>query len=789
MASINPSGENRIVVTYKKKDGSPGAVTKTITGQVSVANIEAAIHRAILIAMGDEENMAPEDYKQLAGFSSRASALATQFKEYFQPSERLREGTGRGPPGRRPGGRRPGREKPEEPPIPTINESWIGSQLKSAESAGGLGGDSKAQEAASSLHRLSGYVDKFLNPERKAERTEQQKAMTIDVFDRLYRTSMFSLLLSSQAHVAEYTPVAAYMGAQSEGKKTLNGADGETIKAADTYIRYFIGFMARKKGYERFKEELRKIPSMKGMLDLAKASVSDEYRMKNYSRPMDGDTMTAASLYLRRWHQENPKVAYMKRSQDKIAVWKAPKVLEIKEDVSTARGPRLALSRYAKYVKTPHVGFIGASLTAGGAIAAEFRRLFREEGKVKMGKPAVKAEAGKGVKWMRENFEDMRGFNIVVISGTAFINDGGRSVKSLQDDYDYMFRVARKRKQMIIVHGIAPFAEYKDMSPANKKIIYERYQKMDEWFKARRDIVYVDVNKVLGEPSKRYPQFGLKLKKQLEAIPADGLHPNMRGRNLIAQEIYKVAIRPLLQKGAKGLQRTTLEEFAEKRWKGLGAKIAKMVKDGRPDKIIERSRNIPDELKEEIRQTMPGRGTVFERALRKLKRDDIDQALTVVFNEVVHSKKTEIGREFTQWAETHPDPNIKGAAGDAVRMMPLTEDSSSQDKTDRRMLIMAMEEFINSRADETGGHYEKFEEDLKALTREVFHTKSDKLLKVPFGDLMTLCGVAVYVWRLSNKNRPAKEWARGIKGVTFRKQATTSEKPEHKIRRSGVIRW
>ncbi len=785
MASINPSGEGTIVVTYKLKDGSPKAVSRPVKGGLTVANIGRAIHGAIIQAMGDETTMMPEDKTQLAGFSARAETLSESFKEYFQPSKALREGTDRGPPGEEP----PGRRVPDEPPLPTINDSWLGSQLKSAESAGGYGGDRKAQDAASSLHRFSRHVDRFLNPETKpeTERTEQQKAMTIDVFDRLYRTSTFNLLLSARAHIPEFTPVAVYMGAQPEGKRTLNGADTETIKAADTFIRYFISFMARKKGFGRYREELEKIQSLKRMLALVESKVTDEHRMNNYSRHMDADTVTAVSLYLRRWHQENPKAAYLKKSQDNIEIWEAPTLLEVKEDVSTARGAPLALSKYAKYVKTPHIGFIGASITAGGAIATELRRLFQEEGKVKMPMPGLTARSGMGAEWMRQNFDNLRSHNIVVISGSAFLNDAGRSLKSLQADYDYMFRTARKRKQMVVVFGIVPFAEYKEISPRNKKMVYEKAQKMDEWFRSRRDIVYVDVNEVLGEPSKTYPQFGLKLKKQLEAIPADGLHPNVRGRNLIAQEIYKTAFRPLLLKGARGLQRTTLEEFAENRWKDLHLKLAKWVTNGRPDVIIKYSRNMPDELKDEIRQTMPGRGTVFERALRKLNRDDIDQALTIVFNEVVHSPKTPIGQEFLLWAKTHEE--FKGAAKDAVRMKPVTESSSSEEKTDRRMLIRAMQEFINSRVDEKGDHYDKFKDDLYALTKEAFHTNSDRLLKVPFGDLVTLCGVAVYVWRLGNKSRAAREWARGIEGVRFGTQTTAPERKAPQVRRSGTITW
>jgi len=286
-----------------------------------------------------------------------------------------------------PPAREPTPPAPREAPRPTISAQWLETQLRNSR-----GSDRAARGAASALHRNYRYVDQFLTTGERAGSaagTPNQRAMTVAVFNELLQIPRFRLYLSSQAGLnADFTRLQSAITAS--GGTLSATASEQVLRAANFYIRYFMmHFEARPDGGNtRFRQEISQLITNQDTehgrlahVDLVRSPEQDPdreevrlvFQRAYLSSPMDADTITSSSLYMRRWYQEHPRRG-RGRAQSRIAVWDAPEALEIQE-AQPAAPTRVAeaqtgldMSRYATALANPNVLIVGASLTNGGVI-------------------------------------------------------------------------------------------------------------------------------------------------------------------------------------------------------------------------------------------------------------------------------------------------------------------------------------------------------------------------------------------------------------------------------------
>lgn len=783
---IELSGGNLVIVF---SNGSRRSTSISVGESDTVAQITSKVRQAIQVGVA----YAPTDADAERVMRISASTTAASIHRRLHPaSEVRREGR---PPGReRPprGGRPPRRERPEPAPRaaprPTITMEWIQLQLRDS-----TRGDRAARGAASALHMNSRYVEQFLGPDitREARRTDLQRQATIAVFNSLYQIPRFRLYLSAQATLRpEFQSLQDHLtsSGQDTGLSADTGAD--IIQAADFYIRhYLLNFVARPEGgNSRYREEILQLPSTRWRLersDEVRARASDpeqesvrfHFRRMYISAPMDADTLTTAALYLRRWYQEHPQSG-RGRPQERIAAWSAPEVLEIPSERRATEEPAAPTAvasaeppNIAEIMRNPNVLLLGASNTAGGLVERELRRLIRQHRP--QARVTTAATPGHSYADMRRRvrtehlFGGRGGPNVVMIAGWPRANDG-RSHERATADFEAMITEARSSGALVVVTSVGPYAGY----PRWSVEVQRRADQMNAWLRQRDDIIFVDLSSLgEGDPP--------RLRRQFDA--GDHLHLNLRGRNEVARMVYQAAFRRHLEHTAETQpaepQRNALEEHAHRHWQNLQAELEGAMRSGRPQAVVTIIQSIPQEAAALV--TAGGSNmNILERALLQLNRSDLNNAFDNLFNTVLHNRSGTLGREFMAWCESREE--FRGVARASVR---LTAQSSA---ADRRVVVRAVQSYLNHIAGSTGDVQQRYGQDLDLLMRQVFHASGNRLDINGRVDPQTVAAMSLFSWRMSNRSRPVGHWARGLTGVQQPAQtqpATPQTRPDDSSRR------
>jgi len=751
----------------------------TVSAEDTIAQLTGKVRRAINVGIGGAPDADVAAFERLG-----ARRFASSIHGQLHPGAREETGGGterRSTPPPRPPRRRQPRERrstpptpppPREAPRPTISSQWLETQLRNSR-----GSDRAARGAASALHRNSEYVNQFLSSGergRHAAGTPNQRATTVSVFNELLQIPRFRLYLSSQAGLNEdFTRLQSAITAT--GGTLSADASEQVVRAANFYVRYYLmHFEARPDGGNtRFRQEISQLLTNQDTehgrlahVDLVRTPEQDPdreqvrliYQRAYISSPMDADTVTSASLYMRRWYQEHPRRG-RGRAQSRIAVWQAPEVLEIPDAAAPTRVAEaqtgLDMSRFSAALANPNVLIVGASLTEGGAVGRELRRLLRRQAPgAQVTSDGVRGHAFPAVQ-RRYNSHAIGGAgqpNIVVISGAVIANDG-RPMEQVHRDLDEMIFRATRAGVLPIVWGVIPYASYARWSPAAQR----RADALNAWLRERTDIVFVDLASLgTGSPP--------SLRAEYDA--GDHLHPNTRGRNemgrLIHQAVWQRAVATTAQPAQP--QRTPLEEHAHRHWQNLPVELFRAVQTGRPEGIVSIVR-----LPTDVATTVPGSATtpVFERALRHLNRDDLSRAFDRVFNELFHDRSTPVGRAFMDWAA--------GQTRYQAVTRPAVALSETTPAGDRRRIVEAMVAFVNHVAGLTGDANQRLGEDLTILNRQVFSGSTDRMAADGRESAQALTTLAVYSWRQRNRTRPAGHWARGIEGITLEQQQAPAQ--------------
>lgn len=325
--SVNKNGVLTIVCTgggiKKRREISTGG--QKVTMEMTEGQIRSKVTAAIDHAAGGAKYDNDADAIDGLNVSAQASSVRGQLKKRLAKEEKpavpkTRKRQRR----KKPSGERkkpkvveeapaPEEKKRKAAPRPTITVDWFRTHLKAT------AGKSKASvRAVDTLHKNKEFIGEYLSS------TANQKAVSIAVFNELYKLSRFKRFLSSVAsrEKGDYLKLQTYLTAldkNNEPLRTQLGADAseELIRTARVITRYYLfEFEANRDQHTRYKRELGQLSGVKSKLGNSKKLAA--YR----STPIDDYTITAAALYLRRWHADPTA-----EKQGRIPVWNAPEVI------------------------------------------------------------------------------------------------------------------------------------------------------------------------------------------------------------------------------------------------------------------------------------------------------------------------------------------------------------------------------------------------------------------------------------------------------------------------------
>jgi lysophospholipase L1-like esterase len=645
-------------------------------------------------------------------------------------------------------------------------------------------------------------VEQYLDPglARGIERTDAQKNATISIFNMLYQIPSFRLYLSSIAAqeqalperertYAEFTTLQAFLTEPGRNEQLSPQAEARIISAADLYIRYFLlNFVCANADNSRYRDEVLQLPTARWRLNniegartfqMTEESLtehmsepqrsamrarfragqirqpSDQDRaalMRLYiTSPMDADTVTAASLYLRRWYQEHPERG-SGRSQSRIPAWHAPEII-VPETAQPATAqpatvqPSTAQPSTAQPAQpstaapvvtvTPRVVIIGDSLVAGGQTGTELQRQLRTTWP--QATVASRGVVSESISRIRSRFRrdviDASPNTVVIEGGINGIMSG--TVADAQLHFSYMIRQAREHNMRVVLVGLTAWGSYAGSSDEAQ----QRTAQLNTWLRSQATadgtVVFVDIASQIGEGSP--PR--LRAAYERETDP-DHLHPNTAGLQLIATLVSQAAFG---RAPTRTETRTALQTFADANWRNLSTELFQNAQSGNPAGIITVSRNLP------------AGETSFEGALRTLNRDDIPRASDRIFNEFLHRD-----RSFLEFCRANRD--YSGVALDSVTL------SASSTATDRRLIMRSIQAYLNYMAQRTGEDwYGRLRDDLRLLYRDVLGTGRDNIDVNGLDDLRTLAAVAVYSWRTTHRSEAVGAW-----GTTLNIRPTTT---------------
>ncbi|MEW6035266.1 MAG: GDSL-type esterase/lipase family protein, partial [Candidatus Micrarchaeota archaeon] len=640
----------------------------------------------------------------------------------------------------------------EATPRPTVSVEWLDQQLRDSRRD-----DRRARAAATTLHANSRYVEQFLDPgaQRGLERTDNQKNTTIAVFNALYQIPAFRLYLSSvaaqqqalpeaQRSFPEFLALQTFLAEPGRGETLSSGAEDAIIRGADMYIRYFLfSFVAGNADYARFREELNQLPTGRWRVENVQGAMTFQPQggrapseadrialMRLYlTGTMDADTITVASLYLRRWTLEHPERGRGRR-QDQIDAWQAPEIITPTEVAAQAVVPR--------------VGVIGDSLTAGGRYATTLRTYLRE------GNPDAAVDhygvVGESLRAISGRFErdilsHAPAYNAVVIQG-GINGITGTSVIEAERYFTQMISAARARGMKVILLTLHPWAG----ASSSDATAQSRTAEINTWLRSQAQadgsVVVVDVSS-LGEGNPP------RLRQIYDS--GDHLHPNADGRDLIARLISQAAFG---RQPTATQARSELQDYADRNWRNLSTELSNAARQGRPEAIITLSRNLPQ-----------GQASL-EAALTALNRDDIARAYDRVFNDYFHRD-----RDFLDFCRTRTE--YQSIALESVTM------SAQRTPAERRAVVRAMQEFINYQAGRSGDeYYTRLRDDLRLLYRDGLRLTGDSQQSLHIDgmeDVRTLAAIGVYSWRKANRSAQVGAWGQSLGIGTQRTEAQPAQ--------------
>ncbi len=657
------------------------------------------------------------------------------------------------------GSGRRGSRTAEATPRPTITLVWLDLQLRDSRRD-----DRRAQAAANLLHSNSRFVETFLDPglQRGVERTDAQKSVTISIFNQLYQIPSFRLYLSSMAAqqqalperdrvFSEFVTLQAFLTEPGRGEQLSAQAESRIISAADLYIRYFLlNFVAANSDYSRYREEILQLPTTAWRLrnvegartfqpttgrapsDLDRAALMRLY----ISSPMDADTVTCASLYMRRWFMEHPERGNG-RSQSRISQWRAPEIIQPEQRAdATAQPvaqPSAVPAQPAATTVVPRVGIIGDSITAGGRYGRTLRTTLRTTSpEAVVDSYGVQNESISTIRgrFRRDILDHSPAYNTVVIQG-GINGIEGLSVIDAESSFTRMISDARGRGMKVVLLTITPWAGYSGSTTEAQR----RTAELNTWLRSQAQadgsVVVVDTS-ALGE--------GNPPRLRAAYDSGDGLHPNDAGRDLIAQRIAQAAF---ARAPTATETRTALQDFADRNWRSLPAEIYRHAQGGNPAGFITLTRNLP------------AGETSFEGALRTLSRDDIPRAYDRIFNEYLHTD-----RSFLDFCNTWREGETRPYEGVALASVTM---SASSSPTDRRLVVRAIQAYLNYTAGRTGEDwYSRLRDDFRMMNRDVLGLTRDNLDVNGLEDVRTLAAVAVYSWRKGHRSEAVGAWATSL---------------------------
>lgn len=683
-------------------------------------------------------------------------------------------------------------------PRPTITQEWIEQQLRDARRD-----DRRAQAAASLLHSNRLFVEQFLDPgsRRGVERTDAQKNVTIALFNQLYQIPSFRLLLSSLAAqqqalperdrvFSEFVTLQAFLTEPGRNEQLGPQAETRIIAAADTYIKYFLyNFVASNQDLSRFRTEANQLPLASWRMtnvEGARTFTPTEGRapsdldrtalMRLYlGSPIDADTLTTATLFMRRWYLEHPERG-SGRSQSRIPQWTAPEVILPPTATPQAQAvpqPQAQPRAQAPAQPTeqpraqppattvvPRIGAIGDSITEGGRYARTLQSSLRQQ------TPGAVVEAhgvgGQSItaisrRFRRDILDHSPAYNTVIIQGGVNgIMD--LNLNQTQATFTRMISDARARNMRVILVTITPWASYPDSNDATQ----QRTAEINTWLRSQAQtdgsVVVVDMAQLgEGNPPRLRAAYSI----------GDGLHPNEAGRDLMAQLIAQAAYSraPTVTE-----TRSALQEFAGRNWGNLTAELYNHAQRGNPAGLITLVRNLP------------AGETSFERSLQTLRRDDVPRAFDRVFNDFLHRD-----RDFLEFCRTWREGERAPYEGVGLPSVTMNANTSA---ADRRLIMRAIQQYLNYMAGRTGQEwYGRLREDFGLMYREVLGTGRDTLDINGLEDVRTLAAIAVLSWRKAHQSEPVGAWGASL-NITPRtppQQQTPTAPPPQEGQRRRVI--
>ncbi|MEW6722303.1 MAG: GDSL-type esterase/lipase family protein [Candidatus Micrarchaeota archaeon] len=625
---------------------------------------------------------------------------------------------------------------------------WVERQLRDSRRD-----DRRAQTAASVMHQSRNYLEQYLDagPQRGVLRTNNQREVTMAVFNSLYQIPTFRLFLSSaaaseRANFPEFNLLQGFLTEPGRGEQLSEQASAEIMRAADMYVRYFLfAFVADNPNYSRYREEIGQLPTGNWRLTniagtrtfqaLGGRQPSDADRaalMKLYlSGPIDADTVTASCLYIRRWSQEHPESGRA-RTQDQIAAWSAPAVTPLEGQ------PAVPQTGAEEWRRRPNVAIIGASDIAGDRIGTTLQSVLRAT--IPEARVASSGVSGQSTGELRRRFQaDVLANrpNVVIISASARINEGDANVTATTTNLADMIDRARQAGAQVIVLGILPWNGHTRWTAERQRAC----DQVNAWLRARTDITFIDVVPIVGEGNPSRPRSIYD--------SGDHLHLNSDGRDAIARA---VAQQVFGAQQTRDQARSALQDFADRNWPNLARELFTNAQSGNPAGIITLSRQLPE-----------GQPSL-EAALRALGRDDMERVFDRVFNEVMHRDP-----DFIAWCRGHRD--YGPVARESIALTP------SSSPTDRRLMIRAMQEYLNHVATSTGQEwYGRFRDDLRLLNREALRLSRDDVMIEPLSDIKTLAAIALYSWRKANQTADVGAWGASL-NIRARRSETQPVQP------------
>ncbi len=566
-------------------------------------------------------------------------------------------------------------------PRPTISVEWIQQQLRDSKD------DRKGLAAATLAHQNREYVDGYISGNRKET--------TVALFDALSDIPSFKLYLDS---VASRKVLPEFIDLQKSLTENRGKIEDKQVKAADLYIRYFLfGFGAINN--PQYNKEVNQITAI--INGLKESDPSGQVLMRIYgSGSVDGDTLTSALLYIRRWNATHPKSGIVK-PDEQVASWNAPKQAMPEQKITAGD----AFSH-------PRMIIVGDSIFAGDIMTPKLRaHLLTVDQKATLLNKAASSAHLEDIKRQLDAALADKSSNIILIDGG--VNDIGAKPEDIIKKIAAMRDSALAAGKVVMVAKLTPWGN----SRFWKENLQETWEKVNaeitKWNDPQKGVYVVDFD-WLGEgnpPHMKHEYASISSKGE-----TDWLHPNTKGRQEMADFIFRM------------MSARTTSGFAEGNVNvlpDLYQKVALATPEGLVKIVRDKSQKVED----------------FE----KQNKDSIRKTFDSAFNELLHEKTKPVGRNFMTFILSQT--KYRALAMAATRL------SDESKEEDRKLVAQAVGEFLAKEATNP-----KFKIDLAVLN----DNKAFGAGTINEPDMRTLTAIAVYGWRVKNPQAAGGEWGRAL---------------------------